>query len=165
MKLRIGAPAVRDSENQLLAAQEQFARTEAELRVVRDALRHDPLSYQTLRPVGLAAPSYGMGAYQSDADATFCLRMPNGLEPFFVAKTNDLSYVGALIESGDYELAGKDELSAGWIQGRYMNSDYYTRKDASEKLPYRWSSTKTWSQNKDDWETRLRQFCTLTISD
>jgi len=87
-------------------------------------LLHDPLSLLELRPVGLAVPSYGMGAYQSDAKATFCPRMPDGLGPYFVAEANALSYVGALIESGDYELAGKDELSANWIQGRYMNEDY-----------------------------------------
>ncbi|MYD10659.1 MAG: hypothetical protein F4X02_11535 [Chloroflexi bacterium] len=157
--------SLRDSQDQLQAAQEQFATTEAELRVIRNALRHSPLSYQTLRPVGFAVPSYGMGAYQSDAEATFCLRMPDGLEPYFVAQTNDLSYVGALIESGDYELAGKDELSAGWIQGRYMNDDYYTRKDVLERLPYQWSRSETWSSNSARWETRLRQFCTLTITD
>ena len=151
-------------EIQLDAAQDLLARTEADLHDARDALMHDPLSRLELRPVGLAVPSYGMGAYQSDAEATFCLRMPEGLDPFFVAQTNDLSYVGALIESGDYELAGKDELSANWVQGRYMNDDYYTRKDVLERLPYQWSRSETWSNNRARWEGRLRRFCTLTIT-
>ena len=155
----------RDSQDQLQAAQEQFATTEAELRVIRDALRHNPLSHQTLRPVGFAVPSYGMGAYQSDAEATFCLRMPDGLETYFVAETNDLGYVGALIESGDYVLAGKDELSANWVQGRYMNDDYYTRKDVLERLPYDWSRSKTWSSNRSGWEAGLRRFCVLMMAD
>lgn len=157
--------SLRESEVQLQAAQELLFRTEADLHDARDALLHDPLSRLALRPVGLAVPSFGREAYQSDAEATFCLRMPDGLEPFFVAKTNDLNYVGALIEGGDYELTGKDELSANWVQGRYMNDDYYTRKDVLERLPYQWSRSKTWSTNKAGWETRLRQFCTLTISD
>ncbi|MCY3779420.1 MAG: hypothetical protein OXG78_03840 [Chloroflexi bacterium] len=160
-----GRTSLRDSESQLQAAQDLIAKTEAELRVVRDALLHDPLSRLTLRPVGLAVQSYGMGAYQSEAEATFCLRMPDGLEPYFVAEANDLEYIGALIEGGDYELAGKDELSAEWFQGRYINTDYYTRKDVLERRPYQWSRSKTWSSNKAAWESRLRQFCVLTIAD
>ena len=46
-----------------------------------------------------------------------------------------------------------------------MNSDYYTPKDVSEELPYRWSSNETWSSNKAGWEKRLRQFCALAYSD